>query len=58
MDEETAEENLKAFRKTHDVAVSPISCLSDEGIPELLRRFLDEVSKIEDAEKQATEEEG
>ena len=57
MDEETASENLEAFKKTHDVAVSPISCLSDEGIPELLRRFLEEVTKIEEAEKRAAEEE-
>jgi GTPase len=56
MDEETAQDNLKAFKKKHDVAISPISCLSDEGIPELLRRFLDEVTKIEVAEKQAAEE--
>lgn len=55
MDEETAAENLEAFKKTHDVAVSPISCLSDEGVPELLRRFLDEVTKIEVAEKRAAE---
>ncbi len=58
MDEETAQENLKAFKEKHDVAISPISCLSDEGIPELLRRFLDEVTKIEVAEKQAAEAAG
>ena len=55
MDEEIAEENLATFKKNHDVAISPISCLSDEGIPELLRRFLDEVTKIEEAEKRAAE---
>jgi GTPase len=55
MDEPVAAENLKAFRKKHDVPVSPISCLSDEGIPELLRRFLDEVTQIEEAAKQSEE---
>jgi len=53
MDEEAAIVNLKTFRKKHDVSVSPISCLSEEGIPELLRRFLDEVTVIQKAEKLA-----
>ncbi|MCB1122255.1 MAG: GTPase ObgE [Verrucomicrobiae bacterium] len=56
MDEEAAGPNLKAFRKKHDVMVSPISCLSDEGIPDLLQRFLEEVSRIQEAEKKAAEE--
>ena len=56
MDETAAQENLKGFKEKHSVAVSPISCLSDEGIPELLKRFLDEVTKIEEAEKRAAEE--
>jgi GTPase len=50
MDEEVAIENLKAFSKRHAVAISPISCLSEEGIPELLRKFLDEVTLIQKAE--------
>lgn len=56
MDEEAAGPNLKAFRQTHDVPVSPISCLSDEGIPDLLKRFLEEVSRIREAEEKAAEE--
>lgn len=50
MDEAAAVENLKVFSEKHAVAVSPISCLSDEGIPELLRRFLDEVTVIQEAD--------
>ncbi|MDA0346336.1 MAG: GTPase ObgE [Verrucomicrobia bacterium] len=50
MDEDAASKNLKAFSKRHAVAVSPISCLSEEGIPELLRKFLDEVTLIQKAE--------
>jgi GTPase len=56
MDEASAAENLKAFKKKHSVTVSPISCLSDEGIPELLTRFLTEVTAIQKAEKQAAKE--
>lgn len=56
MDEPTAAENLKTFSKKNVVAISPISCLSDEGVPELLQRFLKEVSSIEEAEKLAAEE--
>jgi len=50
MDEDSAIENLKAFSKRHSVAISPISCLSEEGIPELLRKFMDEVTLIQKAE--------
>jgi len=57
MDEDGAEENLKRFHKEVKVDVSPISCLSDEGIPELLRRFLEGVIEIEKAEKAAAEAE-
>jgi len=51
MDEDLAKENLREFRNQVQVEVSPISCLSDEGIPDLLRRFLDGVIDIEKAEK-------
>ncbi len=56
MDEDVAVENLKAFKKKHAVAVSPISCLSDEGIPELLTKFLEELTAIQMAERQAAKE--
>jgi len=56
MDEDLAEENLREFRNQVQVEVSPISCLSDEGIPDLLRRFLDGVIDIEKAEKAAEAE--
>jgi len=56
IDEDAAQDNLSNFSKRHDVSVSPISCLSDEGIPELLRRFLDEVTSIQKAEKIAAEQ--
>ncbi|WP_309397364.1 GTPase ObgE [Cerasicoccus maritimus] len=36
MDEEPSAENLKRFRQAHqDLKIVPISCLSEEGIPEL-----------------------
>ena len=51
IDEEAASGNLDAFKKAHPVRVSPISCLSDEGIPELLERFLLKVSGIQKEEQ-------
>ncbi len=35
MDEDAALDNLEEFKKNHCASVSPISCLSEEGIPEL-----------------------
>lgn len=41
MDEDAASANLEKFKKNHCASVSPISCLSEEGIPELRKTFLD-----------------
>lgn len=55
-DEKTFAENLAEFQKEFDVSISPISCLSDDGIPELLKKFLVEVEVIRAAEAAAEEE--
>jgi len=55
MDVEEAAENLANFRKRFDVEVLPVSCHSEEGIPELKQRLLDEVRRlrqVEEIEKQ------
>jgi len=40
MDEPDAQENLSRFRKTYpDLFVIPVSCLSEEGLPELKERL-------------------
>lgn len=45
MDEEVAVENLKEFRKRHDVEIQPISCLSEEGIPEFKEVLWEKVAE-------------
>lgn len=45
MDEEIAAENLKEFQKRHDVKVIPLSCLSEEGIPEFKEVLWEKVSE-------------
>jgi GTPase len=46
MDEEVAAKNLKAFRRRFKkVAVEPISCLTEEGLPELKERIYEMVRK-------------
>ena len=52
MDEAVAVENLVEFRKRHEVAIQPISCLTEEGIPELKVLFWEKVAeaKARDAE--------
>lgn len=60
MDEEVAVENLKEFRKRHEVDVQPISCLSEEGIPafkEILWEKVSEAKKrLEEDEAEAGED--
>lgn len=53
MDEESSEENLKEFRKRHDVVVQPISCLSEEGIPEYKEVLWEKVAEAKASEKEA-----
>lgn len=44
MDEPAAADNLKRFRKKHrSLKICPISCLSEEGIPELIDALYDAV---------------
>lgn len=55
MDVEEAAENLANFRRKFDVEVLPVSCHSEDGIPELKKRLLEEVHRLrhtEEAEKQ------
>ncbi len=44
MDEDAALENLRGFKNKHPVAINPISCLSEEGVPQLLKKFLDSMT--------------
>ena len=46
MDEPVAEENLREFGKAFDVPVWPISCLSEEGIPELKLELQKAINKL------------
>lgn len=46
MDEPAAVENLVAFRKALDVTVWPISCLTEEGIPELKVELQKAINKV------------
>ncbi len=46
MDEPTAVDNMKRFRKKHrDLLLYPVSCLTEEGIPELKKAMLAEVDR-------------
>ncbi|MBC2607776.1 GTPase ObgE [Pelagicoccus albus] len=52
MDEEIAVENLKEFKKRHDVVVQPISCLSEEGIEEFKEVLWEKVAEAKASEKE------
>ena len=59
MDEEIAVENLKKFKKRYPKAeVIPISCLSEEGIPKLLKELLKRVRKLRVKEKKSPKTSG
>ncbi len=54
MDEPAAVENLKKFKKRYSkVELVPISCLSEEGIPKLLKELLKRVKKLRAKEKKS-----
>lgn len=53
MDEESSRENLAEFRKRHDVLVQPISCLTEEGIPELRELMWEKVAVAKAALKES-----
>ncbi|MEM1221917.1 MAG: GTPase ObgE [Verrucomicrobiota bacterium] len=56
MDEPKAEENLRSFRSKIKEPVYPISCVSDQGFPELKAALLDAVIEVR-KEELAVEEE-
>lgn len=53
MDEESAVENLKIFEKTRDVAIQPVSCLTEEGLAELKELIWEKVTQAKAKEKEA-----
>jgi GTPase len=54
MDEEAAVANLKKFKKRYPKAeFVPISCLSEEGIPKLLKELLKRVRRLRAKEKKS-----
>jgi GTP-binding protein len=54
MDEDAAVANLKKFKKRYaKVEVVPISCLSEEGVPKLLKELLKRVRKMRAKEKKS-----
>lgn len=54
MDEPAAVENIKKFRRKHKkVSLFPVSCLTEEGIPELKKAMLAEVDR---AQSQSSED--
>ena len=54
MDEEAAVANLKKFKKRYaKVEVVPISCLSEEGVPKLLKELLKRVRRLRAKEKKS-----
>ena len=55
MDEDLAAENLAAFRKRHDVTVQPISCLTEEGLPEFKNLLWEKVAEAKARAKEAEE---
>ena len=55
MDEDAAIENLEEFRKKRDVAIQPISCLTEEGIEELRELLWKKVAEAKAVEKEAAE---
>jgi GTP-binding protein len=46
MDEEAARANLAKFRRRHKVELVPISCLSEEGLPQLKKELLKRVRHL------------
>lgn len=52
MDEEAAVENLKEFRARHGETIQPLSCLSEEGLPELKELIWEKVSAAKAAAKE------
>ena len=56
MDEPDAAEHLKTFRKKVKETIYPISCVSDEGFPELKQALLDAVLDVRRLEKEAEED--
>jgi GTP-binding protein len=58
MDEEAAVKNLPKFRRRHRVGLMQISCLTEEGIPELKTKLLQSVTKLRRAEKISPAPEG
>jgi GTPase len=59
MDEEVAVENLKKFKKRYPKAeIIPISCLSEVGIPKLLKELLKRVKKMRAKEKKSPSKAG
>ena len=57
MDEPDAEENLKEFRKKHPtVNIQPMSCLSEEGIPEIKEILYQSVKHSLKKEPESSEE--
>ncbi len=53
MDEDDSLENLERFRKTRDVMIQPISCLTEEGVPELKEVLWEKVAEAKAMEKEA-----
>lgn len=56
MDEPDAPKNLETFRKKVKEPIFPISCVSDEGFPELKQALLDAVLEVRRLEKEAEDE--
>lgn len=55
MDVEEAAENLEKFRSRHKVDIMAISCLTEDGLPELKQHVYDEVKRfsiVEEVEEQ------
>lgn len=53
IDEEKAEDNLKEFRKRHEVTVQPISCLTEEGLEEYKEVLWEKVAEAKASEKES-----
>lgn len=53
MDEEPSAENLVAFRARHDELIQPISCLTEEGLPELKALIWEKVTEAKARAKEA-----
>ncbi len=56
MDEAAAQANLAKFRRRHKVELVPISCLSEEGVPELKKELLKRVRRLRQKVTQSTHE--